>query len=123
MLVVILLFASASFGNLHAAGSDAAGSHTTSAKSPPIQSGVYGFSGASVADSPFARAAIGECIWIYDAANKKQVAKGDCDQGKFRVPLKPGHYVIRGPGGNQAVDVKPGGWTKIKSVVHVPRGL
>lgn len=125
-LVISLLLASAGLGNLHARGSDAAGAgraHAEPVKTPPVQSGIYGFSGASVADSPFPRAAIGECIWVYDAANEKQVAKGDCDRGKFRVLLKPGHYVVRGPGGTQAVDIKPGGWVKINSVVKLPRGL
>ncbi|MGH8013368.1 MAG: hypothetical protein ACREQ4_12800 [Candidatus Binataceae bacterium] len=89
----------------------------------PIQSGVYGFSGAKVADSDTNEGVVGECIWIYDAHNQKQVAKGDCyqnDPGKFRVPLSPGHYIVRGPGGNTSIDVPRGGWTKVESIVKLP---
>lgn len=83
------------------------------------ESGVYGFSGALKAETNV-MGAMGECIWVYDAGNKKQVAKGDCNQGNFRVPLKPGTYVIRGPGGNQKIEVKPHRWVKVRSVVKIP---
>lgn len=87
-----------------------------------VESGVYGFSGALKAGTSLS-GVMGECIWVYDADNKKQVAKGDCDEGKFRVPLQPGHYVVRGPGGNQKIDVKPHAWVKIKSLVKIPGAL
>lgn len=92
------------------------------AAKPPVQSGVYGFSGAKV---PYGdpEGVVGECIWIFDAENQHQVAKGDCYEnkpGSFRVVLKPGHYVVRGPGGNKAVEVKDGGWVKIESIVMLP---
>lgn len=87
-----------------------------------VESGVYGFSGAIKGGSSLS-GVMGECIWIYDADNKKQVAKGDCDQGNFRVVLKPGKYVVRGPGGNQKIDVKPHQWVKIKSLVELPGSL
>ncbi len=83
-----------------------------------IESGVYGFSGALKGGSP--SGVIGECIWIYDADNKQQLAKGDCAEGNFRVVLKPGIYVVRGPGGNQKIEVKPHQWIKIRSVVQLP---
>jgi hypothetical protein len=88
-------------------------------------SGVYGFSGARVADgSP--RGVIGECVWIFDASDKTQVTKGDCDEanpGKFQVPLTPGHYVVHGPGGTKAIEVKKGHWIKVISVVALPRSF
>jgi hypothetical protein len=95
------------------------------AAEPPIQSGVYGFSGGKVpgADSP--EGVVGECIWIFDEHNRTQVAKGDCAErspGKFRVLLKPGRYVVRGPGGNKPVEVKTGQWIKIESVTLLPAG-
>jgi hypothetical protein len=90
--------------------------------SAPGDSGVYGFSGARVPDGD-PQGVIGECIWIYDASNRNQVAKGDCIEsapGKFRVPLKPGNYVVRGPGGSKPIEVKPGGWIRIMSIVALP---
>ncbi len=92
------------------------------APSDEVESGVYGFSGAIKGGSSLS-GVMGECIWIYDADNKKQVAKGDCDQGNFRVVLKPGTYVVRGPGGNQKIQVKPHQWVKIKSLVKLPGSL
>jgi hypothetical protein len=92
---------------------------------PPIQSGVYGFSGGKVPGEDFAEGVIGECIWIYDQLNKIQIAKGDCPEhnpGEFRVVLKPGRYVVRGPGGNQPIEVKAGQWIKIESVTLLPKG-
>jgi hypothetical protein len=95
------------------------------AAEPPIQSGVYGFSGGKVpgADSP--EGVIGECIWIFDEANRKQVAKGECSErspGKFRVVLKPGRYVVHGPGGNQRIDLKAGQWIRVESLTLLPAG-
>jgi len=89
---------------------------------PPIQSGIYGFSGAG---APFAEpeGVIGECVWIFDQGNRRQIAKGECDErapGKFRVVLKPGRYVVHGPGGNNSVEVKPGAWVKVESVASLP---
>jgi hypothetical protein len=93
---------------------------------PPIQSGVYGFSGGKVPGADYPEGVIGECIWIFDQLNKNQVAKGECPErspGKFRVVLKPGRYVVHGPGGNTRVEVKPGQWIKIESVTMLPAGL
>jgi hypothetical protein len=92
---------------------------------PPIQSGVYGFSGGKVPGADFPEGVIGECIWIFDEANKNQIAKGECAErspGKFRVVLKPGRYVVRGPGGNTPIEVKAGQWIKIESVTLLPAG-
>jgi hypothetical protein len=92
---------------------------------PPIQSGVYGFSGGKVPGADYAEGVIGECIWIFDQLNKNQVAKGECTErspGKFRVVLKPGLYVVRGPGGNKPVEVKPGQWIRIESLTLLPAG-
>jgi hypothetical protein len=91
---------------------------TPAAASDEVESGVYGFSGAMKGGSP--SGVIGECIWIYDADNKNQVAKGDCDEGNFRVALNPGTYVVRGPGGNQRIEVKPHQWIKIHSMAELP---
>ncbi len=87
-----------------------------------LQSGVYGFSGALKGGASLS-GVIGECIWIYDSTNRRQVAKGNCDEGKFRVPLPPGQYVVRGPGGNQKIDVKPHKWIKIESLARLPGNL
>jgi hypothetical protein len=65
---------------------------TPGAASDEIESGVYGFSGALKGGSP--SGVIGECIWIYDVENEKQIAKGDCDEGDFRVLLKPGSPML-----------------------------
>lgn len=102
-----------------AAAKSAAGESNAAASSGGVESGVYGFSGALKAESAV-MGVMGECIWIYDADNKKQVAKGDCDHGNFRVPLKPGTYVVRGPGGNQKIHVKPHQWVKVRSLVKIP---
>ena len=95
------------------------------AAEPPIQSGVYGFSGGKVPGADFPEGVIGECIWIFDQLNKVQVAKGDCPErtpGKFRVVLKPGRYVVHGPGGNKPIEVKAGQWIKIESLTLLPAG-
>jgi hypothetical protein len=92
---------------------------------PPIQSGVYGFSGGKVPGADFPEGVVGECIWIFDHANKNQIAKGECserDPGKFRVVLKPGRYVVRGPGGNKPIEVKAGQWISIQSITLLPAG-
>ncbi len=91
----------------------------------PIQSGVYGFSGGKVPGADFAEGVIGECIWIFDQTSKRQVAKGTCserDPGKFRVVLKPGRYIVRGPGGDQPIELKFGQWVKIESITLLPAG-
>jgi hypothetical protein len=85
-------------------------------------SGVYGFSGARIGQDT-EEGVVGECIWIYDAANLKQVAKSDCsadNPGSFRVALKPGRYCVRGPGGNQKIEIKAGNWVEVRSLVHLP---
>ena len=84
-----------------------------------VESGIFGFAGARQGEGS-EKGVIGECVWIYDSGNKTQVSKGDCDQGNFRVPLKPGRYVVRGPGGNQPVEVKDGRWVEVRSVVELP---
>jgi hypothetical protein len=87
-----------------------------------VQSGVYGFSGAKAGDNA-PEGVIGECIWVFDQANKAQVAKGECREsnpGQFRVRLTPGKYVVHGPGGNRAIEVKQGQWVKIVSIVPIP---
>jgi hypothetical protein len=92
---------------------------------PPVQSGVSGFSGGKVPGADFPEGVIGECIWIFDQANKNQIAKGDCSErnpGRFRVVLKPGHYVVHGPGGTQPIEVKAGQWINIESVTLLPAG-
>ena|SRR6266478_3157519 len=93
---------------------------------PPVQSGVYGFSGARSAMASDPEGVIGECIWIFDAANQKQVAKGNCSEkrpGVFRVVLQPGSYVVHGPGGTKKVELKPGAWLKIESIAMMPIGF
>jgi hypothetical protein len=117
-----LLIAGASSGRALASEKKAAAKPAAAAPSDEVESGVYGFSGAIKGGSSLS-GVMGECIWIYDAANRKQVAKGDCDQGNFRVELKPGTYVVRGPGGNQKIEVKRHQWVKIKSLVKLPGSL
>ena len=97
-------------------------SRTRHKHAPQIRSGIYGYSGAKMADNA-PKGVIGECIWIYDGDNKNQISKGNCrksDPGNFRVALAPGHYVVRGPGGNQKVDIEQGRWVKITSILKVP---
>jgi hypothetical protein len=97
----------------------------TKAAEPPIQSGVYGFSGGRVPGADFPEGVIGECIWIFDQANKNQIAKGECSErspGKVRVVLSPGRYMVRGPGGNRPIEIKAGQWINIESVTLLPAG-
>jgi hypothetical protein len=94
----------------------------TNPPEPPIQCGIYGFSGAKTPDS-VARGVVGECMWIYDAQNQKQIATADCYQnnpGTFRLVLKPGRYMVHGPGGVKPVEVKDAGWVKIVSIADLP---
>jgi hypothetical protein len=89
---------------------------------PPTQSGVFGFAGGKV---PYGdpEGVVGECIWIFDEHNQAQIAKGECAErtpGKFRVVLKPGRYVVHGPGGNKTVEIKQGQWVKVESIVSLP---
>jgi hypothetical protein len=93
---------------------------------PPVQSGIYGFSGARSPMATDPEGVIGECIWIFDAANQKQLAKGSCSErrpGVFRVVLQPGSYVVHGPGGTKKVQLKPGSWIKIESIAIMPIGF
>jgi hypothetical protein len=86
------------------------------------ESGVYGFSGARVAEGA-PEGVIGECIWIFDESDHTQIAKGECGEaepGKFRIALKPGKYVVHGPGGKQRIEVKRGTWLKVMSLVELP---
>ncbi|HKV54936.1 MAG TPA: hypothetical protein VJN94_09860 [Candidatus Binataceae bacterium] len=118
LLAALIVYAA----NSSDAKAAAAKSEAAASKRPPVQSGVYGYSGGRV---PYGdpEGVVGECIWIFDEHNKTQVAKGDCAErspGKFRVVLKPGRYVVHGPGGNTPIEVKPGKWVKIESVVSLP---
>jgi hypothetical protein len=85
-------------------------------------SGVYGMSGArSAGGAP--EGIVGECVWIYDADDRRQVAKGECvepNAGQFRIALKPGHYMLHGPGGIKPIEIPPGGWIKVMSLVDLP---
>jgi hypothetical protein len=87
-----------------------------------IESGVYGFSGAGAPDTE-PEGVIGECVWIFDEHDHSQIARGECKEkapGSFRVALKPGRYVVHGPGGNQSIEVKPGSWIKLESIASLP---
>lgn len=124
MLAVAMILA-VSMGTRAQTSANSSMSPTKTAQ-PPIQSGVYGFSGGKAPGEDFAEGVIGECIWIFDQANKNQIAKGECNErnpGKFRVVLKPGHYVVRGPGGNKPIEVKPGQWINIESITLLPGRL
>ncbi|HZP45499.1 MAG TPA: hypothetical protein VFB15_07605 [Candidatus Binataceae bacterium] len=94
----------------------------TSSNIPPIESGVYGFSGAGVPmEQP--EGVIGECIWIFDRNNQRQIAKADCSArapGKYRIVLAPGHYVLHGPGGILPLEIKAGQWLKVDSIASLP---
>jgi hypothetical protein len=104
---------------------DASADQAGTTPSPPVQSGIYGFSGAHSDLGTIPEGVVGECVWIFDAMDKSQVAKGKCSErqpGKFRVLLKPGRYVVHGPGGNQKVEIKRGEWVKVTSIVLLPLG-
>jgi hypothetical protein len=106
-------------------GTSATETTATAAAEPPVQSGVYGFSGGKVPGADFPEGVVGECIWIFDQADKNQIAKGECSErspGKFRVVLKPGRYVVHGPGGNKPIEVNAGQWINIESVTLLPAG-
>ncbi|HUN59473.1 MAG TPA: hypothetical protein VMU41_15285 [Candidatus Binataceae bacterium] len=127
-VVIALSGAIAAFADDHGADGSAARVNRKSVGPPAVieqasgESGVYGFSGAKAGDND-PEGVIGECIWIFDQANKTQVAKGECGEstpGQFRVMLTPGKYVVHGPGGNRAIEVKHGQWVKIVSIVPVP---
>jgi hypothetical protein len=92
------------------------------AAAPTGDSGVYGISGARVADGA-PEGVIGECVWIFDADDRHQVAKGECaepEPGKFRIALKPGRYVLHGPGGIRPIEIQSGVWVKVMSLVDLP---
>jgi len=92
---------------------------------PDLESGVYGFSGTTLPFGENQMGVVGECVWIYDAGTKKEVASGYCygsNPGNFRVPLRPGRYVIRGPGGPKAIEIKEHTWTKLDSLLEMPAG-
>jgi len=96
----------------------------TSSRGIP-QSGVYGFSGTASSFGENKLGVVGECIWIYDGPSHKQVANGDCSSdnpGEFRVPLTPGNYVVRGPGGDRVVEIKNDQWTRVDSVFEITLG-
>ncbi len=87
-----------------------------------LDSGVYGFAGARIAEGS-QEGVIGECIWVFDESDARQIAKGECaaaEPGRFRLPLQPGKYVIHGPGGNHPIEVKRGQWTQVTSLVNLP---
>ena len=103
----------------------APGSAAPSGTAPPVQSGVYGVSGARVGNEPERQGFIGECISIYDSHDKRQVAKAECydnNPGGFRVALKPGRYMLHGPAGVRPIEIKPGSWIKIESIISLPMG-
>jgi hypothetical protein len=88
-------------------------------------SGIYGFSGTASSFGENKMGVVGECIWIYDVITRRQLANGDCsaeNPGKFRVQLKPGKYLVKGPGGDSRVEIKSGQWTRVDSVAEVPIG-
>lgn len=125
-IVLLAIFALAPAGRAQTATEDvkisAKAPTASEPPEPPIQSGIYGFSGAKTPDSA-ARGVVGECMWIYDAQNQKQIATADCYQnnpGTFRLVLKPGRYVVHGPGGVKPVEVKDAGWVKIESIAVLP---
>ncbi|HVC44688.1 MAG TPA: hypothetical protein VND20_07700 [Candidatus Binataceae bacterium] len=95
---------------------------TTPASAASGGSGVYGMSGARLAGGA-PEGVVGECVWIYDADDRRQVAKGECVEphaGQFRIALKPGHYMLHGPGGVKPIEIPPGGWIKVTSLVDLP---
>jgi hypothetical protein len=109
---------------LWAAPADAQSAAAKPALEPPVQSGVYGFSGARVPDNP-KQGFVGECISIFDSEDKRQVAKGECfnnSPGSFRVALRPGRYMLHGPAGIKPIEIKPGSWIKVESVMLLPMG-
>jgi len=121
--LAVVLAGSSPAATVNPASAAADGKKTSA--TPPLQSGIYGFSGgkSDIASDP--EGVIGECIWVYGADDKTQVAKGICSDrrpGQFRVVLAPGRYVVHGPGGNQKVEIKPGKWVSIRAIVLLPLG-
>jgi hypothetical protein len=102
------------------AGKSGDASKAAASGAPSAQSGIYGFSGtgAKGTSDPNTRSGVmGECIWVFDAPGKNQITTGNCaSPGNFRVALAPGHYVVKGPGVSQSIEVKPGAWTKVDSI-------
>jgi hypothetical protein len=122
LLMTVLAYPEPASPQAAAPTRSASGASAPIAGGPPIQSGIYGFSGGKVPDSD-PEGVVGECIWVFDEHNRRQVAKGECAErtpGKFRVVLKPGRYVVHGPGGNTPIEIKSGQWVKIESVVGLP---
>jgi hypothetical protein len=95
-----------------------------SAADVEIDSGIYGFAGAHVAEGADA-GVVGECIWVFDQSDRRQIAQGSCragQPGRFRLALRPGKYVVHGPGGNYPIEVKRGQWTQVRSLLELPTG-
>lgn len=102
--------------------SAAAAADAESAADANPDSGVYGFAGARIAEGS-QEGVIGECIWVFDESDRHQIATGECvaaEPGKFRLRLRPGKYVVHGPGGNYPIEVKRGQWTHVTSLVDLP---
>ena len=85
-------------------------------------SGIFGFAGARIAEGAH-EGVIGECLWVFDESDRHQLAAGECTAaapGRFKLPLRPGKYVVHGPGGNRPIEVKRGQWLRVMSLVDLP---
>ncbi len=85
-------------------------------------SGIYGFVGGGGGAPPGQSITIkGHCVTVLDPDSQATVATGVCDeQGKFRIPLAPGRYVITAVGQRQTVEVKPNGWVESSFLLMMP---
>jgi hypothetical protein len=125
MRVTIAAAALCAFAMAYGLARAQSSSRSAAPPKPPVQSGVYGFSGARVGLETERKGFIGDCISIFDSDNKRQVAKAQCfdnNPGSFRVALKPGRYMLHGPAGVKPIEIKPGKWVKVESVMSLPMG-
>ncbi len=107
----------------------------TSSEFPPLEpsaaagnSGIYGSSFSEVAGGapqpfPTRHDHSGKCVTVRKVPTRQVVAVGNCDRdGRFRVVVRPGRYVIDGVGGSKEEEVRPGRWQRVDlvKVLEVP---
>jgi hypothetical protein len=116
----------------NAAGAGAAASEgqlpsaSMTLSAPPTQSGpdsgIYGFAGGGGGAPPGTSMRLrGECVKVIDQATNQTVAAANCDDGRFRIALPPGRYLVVGPGRQERkMEIAPGEWKAMSFIAHIP---
>ncbi len=84
-------------------------------------SGIYGFAGGGGGAPPGTNVMIrGECVKVTDPATNQTVATASCADGRFRIALPPGRYLVVGPGRQENIEIAPGEWKAMSFMLHIP---